>query len=132
MEYFCELTPQECMNAAEAYLLGRGASIEERTPESVIFTRLVPPSCGEWVAMGVMNLVVPGLGMLWAIARIVLIFIYPAEARIIARPDEGRTLVLIDGRRGDLCSELKGWAKTNLARKSAVCNPDVKNDSHAR
>ncbi|MBA2343866.1 MAG: hypothetical protein H0V83_02090 [Rubrobacter sp.] len=126
MKYYSGLAPQECMHAAEVFLLERGASIKGRTPESVTFTRLVPPSFDEWVAMCITNLVVPGLGTIWAIARIVLIFMYPAEARIIARQVEGRTLVSIDGRRGNLCGDLEVWAKMDRARKSAVRNLEMK------
>ena len=125
MEYYSGQTPQECITTAETYMVGRGASIKRGTYESVTFTRLVPPSYGEWVAMCILNVVVPGLGMVWAIARTVLIFMYPAEARIIAHPAEGRTRVLIDGGCGDLCSELEEWAKANLARKIATRYSDA-------
>jgi len=37
-------------------MLAREASIKGRTYESVTFTRLVPPACGEWLAMGIINL----------------------------------------------------------------------------
>lgn len=125
MKYYSGLTSQECMHAAEVFLLDRGASVKARTSESVTFTRLIPPSFSEWVAMCVINLAVPGLGTIWAIARIALILMYPAEAKITARQVEGRTLVSIDSGRGYLHRELEVWAKMDRARKGEIRNPEM-------
>jgi hypothetical protein len=105
------------MDRAEEFMVGNGASIKERTHDAVTFTRLVPIGCGEWVLMTLVTLFTLGFGILWVIARIAFMVLYPAEARLMARPEEGGTRLLVDGRHAGFRQELEEWVAANLAER---------------
>lgn len=116
MEHYSRLSPQECLDRAEAFVVEQDGWVRERTDTSATFQRYVMPSCGEWVAILVVSLLTFGLGLLYGVARIALVIAYPAQAGIRARrTDDGRTRILVDGRHAEYRDEIDQWARSNLA-----------------
>lgn len=106
------MTPAECLDRAETYMLAReGATeIRERTAESVSFAYRPPFTSGESCMILIGSLLTFGTALLYVAFRLW----FKQEVRMIARPTDGRTRILIDGKTEGLVSELRQWAKQEL------------------
>lgn len=108
------LTPAECLDSAETYMLAReGATqIRERTAETVSFAYRPPFTSGESCMILIGSLLTFGTALLYVAFRLW----FKQEVRLIARPaGDGRTRVLVDGKTEGLVSELRQWAERELA-----------------
>jgi hypothetical protein len=114
MEFMVDIDPKECLDTAEAYMVGReGYKVESRTQSSVSFS-----GRGSFRKLSRLSQLVFVLFVLSGPLFIVLLYLDRWKASLTAVADEGgKTRLMVGGETQESRKLLEQWVSEELTRR---------------